>query len=133
MQLDVTGFLGKKSKAFVEELWTLLVDAQSQPQGIPSIFIQHKREELLSRQQQEQMLQQQQLLQQPPPPPQQEQGSLNQIANSDPVPGQIRTKSRFSSSADADAEPNNTIQSENHDTGKLDNRGNDGVKSSPER
>lgn len=33
MQLDVTGFLAKGASQFVEELWTLLVDAQSQPNG----------------------------------------------------------------------------------------------------
>jgi serine/arginine repetitive matrix protein 1 len=50
MQLDVTGFLEKQAQSFVEELWTLLVDAQGQPSGIPSVFIQKKKEEILSRQ-----------------------------------------------------------------------------------
>lgn len=51
MQLDVTGFLEKQAGSFVEELWNLLVDAQSQPSGIPSSFLQRKKEEILSRQQ----------------------------------------------------------------------------------
>ena len=51
MQLDVTGFLEKKAGAFVEELWILLVDAQSQPNGIPEAFIRKKKEEILKRQQ----------------------------------------------------------------------------------
>lgn len=52
MQLDVTGFLEKQSGGFVQELWTLLVDAQDQPSGIPSAFIQKKKDEILSRQEQ---------------------------------------------------------------------------------
>ena len=51
LQLDVTGFLEKKAGTFVEELWTLLVDAQSQPNGIPEAFIRKKKEEILRRQQ----------------------------------------------------------------------------------
>ncbi len=51
MQLDVTGFLEKQAQSFVEELWTLLVDAQTQPSGIPSIFIQQKKEEIINREQ----------------------------------------------------------------------------------
>lgn len=50
LQLDVTGFLEKQAGAFVEELWTYLVDAQTQPNGIPSAFIQKKKQEILSRQ-----------------------------------------------------------------------------------
>ena len=50
MQLDVTGFLEKGAGQFVEELWTLLVDAQSQPNGIPEAFIRKKKEEILRRQ-----------------------------------------------------------------------------------
>lgn len=51
MQLGVTGFLEKKTPSFMEELWTLLVDAQNnQPSGIPSVFINRKKEEILLRQ-----------------------------------------------------------------------------------
>ena len=50
VQLDITGFLEDKSKAFMEELWGLLVDAQNQPSGIPSIFIEKKKEELIKKQ-----------------------------------------------------------------------------------
>ena len=50
MQLDVTGFLEKQSGAFVAELWALMVDAQEQPTGIPSVFLQKKKEEILQRQ-----------------------------------------------------------------------------------
>lgn len=51
MQLGVTGFLEKKTPSFMEELWTLLVDAQNnQPSGIPSIFINRKKEEIRLRQ-----------------------------------------------------------------------------------
>lgn len=50
MQLDVTGFLEKQSGSFVAELWSLLVDAQEQPSGIPTVFLQKKKEEILQRQ-----------------------------------------------------------------------------------
>mmetsp|Transcript_21553 Transcript_21553/g.31328 ORF Transcript_21553/g.31328 Transcript_21553/m.31328 type:complete len:304 (-) Transcript_21553:210-1121(-) len=53
MQMDITGFLEKKSGAFMEELWTLLVDAQEQPSGIPAVFIQKKKDEIIKRQQQQ--------------------------------------------------------------------------------
>jgi serine/arginine repetitive matrix protein 1 len=39
LQLSVTAFLDKKAKTFVEELWTLLVDAQNQATGVPSSII----------------------------------------------------------------------------------------------
>jgi serine/arginine repetitive matrix protein 1 len=54
MQIDITGFLEKKSGAFMEELWTLLCDAQTQPAGIPSVFLEKKKEEILRRQQAQQ-------------------------------------------------------------------------------
>jgi serine/arginine repetitive matrix protein 1 len=47
MQLEITGFLEGKSKTFMEEFWTLLVDAQNQPSGIPSLFIEKKKAELV--------------------------------------------------------------------------------------
>ena len=50
MQMELTGFLEKKTKQFMDELWTLLVDAQSQPSGIPLAFIQQKKAEILKRQ-----------------------------------------------------------------------------------
>lgn len=49
MQLDITGFLDKKAGPFCAELWSLLVDAQSNPHGIPTKFIQQKREEIINR------------------------------------------------------------------------------------
>ena len=33
LQMDITGFLEKKASPFVAELWTLLLDASSQPTG----------------------------------------------------------------------------------------------------
>ena len=46
LQLDITGFLEKQGPKFVEELWTLLLDASSQPSGIPYVFIQKKKQQL---------------------------------------------------------------------------------------
>ena len=48
-QLELTGFLEKKTPAFVEELWTLLLDAQHQSSGIPSVVIERKKREILER------------------------------------------------------------------------------------
>lgn len=50
LQLDITGFLEKKSPVFVEELWTLLTDAQQQKHGIPTAFIEKKKAELANKQ-----------------------------------------------------------------------------------
>ena len=49
MQLEITGFLEANAKPFMEELWTLLVDAQNQPSGIPSVFIEKKKAELIKK------------------------------------------------------------------------------------
>jgi len=46
MQLQLTGFLEKKAGQFVQELWTLLVDAQSSVGGIPSAFLEQKKEQM---------------------------------------------------------------------------------------
>ena len=46
LQIDITGFLEKQSQPFVEELWTLLVDAQSNPHGIPQAFVEKKKRQL---------------------------------------------------------------------------------------
>jgi len=47
LQLDITGFLVDDAKEFMQELWDLAIDAQSQPTGIPTVFIQQKKEEIL--------------------------------------------------------------------------------------
>lgn len=49
MQMALTGFLEKNTGAFVEELWTLLIDAQSNAFGIPSAFLERKKQELASK------------------------------------------------------------------------------------
>ena len=46
LQLDLTGFLEKQAGVFVEELWTLLVDAQGNEHGVPSVFVEKKKQEL---------------------------------------------------------------------------------------
>ena len=50
MQLEITGFLEGKAKSFMEEFWGLLVDAQNQPSGIPSLFIEKKKSEIIKKQ-----------------------------------------------------------------------------------
>jgi hypothetical protein len=49
VQLELTGFLAKDTGTFMEELWTLLLDAQQQPSGIPQVFIESKKKEILER------------------------------------------------------------------------------------
>ncbi|CAM9357200.1 unnamed protein product, partial [Ectocarpus fasciculatus] len=53
LQLQLTGFLEKSTGMFMEELWGLLVDAQSSLGGIPSAFLQDKKQELLEKKEQE--------------------------------------------------------------------------------
>lgn len=45
-QIHLTGFLEKNSPIFMQELWDLLLDAQENPTGIPTKFIEEKKEEL---------------------------------------------------------------------------------------
>jgi serine/arginine repetitive matrix protein 1 len=54
LQLQLTGFLEKATKNFVEELWRLLLDAQNNPGGIPTVFLEAKKEKLREPGQQEQ-------------------------------------------------------------------------------
>jgi serine/arginine repetitive matrix protein 1 len=49
MQLDLTGFLEKQTAGFMEELWTLLADAQQNVHGIPTAFVEKKKQELAAK------------------------------------------------------------------------------------
>lgn len=42
---DLEGFLGDKAEAFVEELWKLLIDASSNPAGVPTSFLSQSRDD----------------------------------------------------------------------------------------
>lgn len=46
LQIDITGFLEKQAPVFVEELWTLLVEAQKNKHGIPQAFLEQKKKQL---------------------------------------------------------------------------------------
>ncbi|KAI6233063.1 Serine arginine repetitive matrix protein [Aphelenchoides fujianensis] len=47
LQINITGFLNaRRAREFVSELWTLLVEAQESPDGIPESLITKKMEEL---------------------------------------------------------------------------------------
>lgn len=47
MQLNLTGFLhGKNARLFMQELWDLLISAQENTSGIPTVFLEKKKEEL---------------------------------------------------------------------------------------
>jgi len=47
MQINLTGFLEKNTPAFMKELWDLLVSAEEGIGGIPKVFLEKKKEELL--------------------------------------------------------------------------------------
>jgi serine/arginine repetitive matrix protein 1 len=50
MQINITGFLqAKNSRIFMGELWELLVSAQENIGGIPSQFLEKKKEEIKQR------------------------------------------------------------------------------------
>ncbi|KAL3827160.1 hypothetical protein ACHAXA_006715 [Cyclostephanos tholiformis] len=58
-QLDLEGFLGEREAAsFASELWTMMLDAQNSPSGIPKVLVEKKKEEM--RRQREEMQQQKQ-------------------------------------------------------------------------
>ncbi|VDD81508.1 unnamed protein product [Mesocestoides corti] len=49
IQINLTAFLGSKSaRIFVTELWDLLLSAMNTPGGVPAIFLEAKKAELLS-------------------------------------------------------------------------------------
>ncbi len=51
MQISLTGFLGKNASIFMEEFWARLVDAQSNSFGIPTAFLEKKKQELIQKNQ----------------------------------------------------------------------------------
>ena len=46
MQINLTGFLTAKTPEFMAALWKLLLEAQSSPGGIPTTFVEEKKEEM---------------------------------------------------------------------------------------
>ncbi|EJD45432.1 PWI domain-containing protein [Auricularia subglabra TFB-10046 SS5] len=46
IQVALTGFLTSNTPKFVLELWTLLLEAQDSPAGIPTSFVEAKKEEM---------------------------------------------------------------------------------------
>ncbi|KAG1713302.1 hypothetical protein DVH05_001022 [Phytophthora capsici] len=46
LQMALTGFLEKQAGLFMEELWNLLLSAQSNPTGIPSAILDKKKQEM---------------------------------------------------------------------------------------
>ncbi|KAI9913136.1 hypothetical protein PsorP6_006375 [Peronosclerospora sorghi] len=46
VQLALTGFLEKQAGAFMEELWQLLLSAQTNPTGIPSAILDQKKQDM---------------------------------------------------------------------------------------
>eukprot|EP00668_Euglena_longa_P028871 GGOE01036202.1.p1 GENE.GGOE01036202.1~~GGOE01036202.1.p1 ORF type:complete len:219 (+),score=51.57 GGOE01036202.1:71-727(+) len=54
MQIELTGFLGRNTAPFMEELWNLLLSAQESPVGIPAAILEEKRAEIQRTQEQAQ-------------------------------------------------------------------------------
>ncbi|KAJ1956999.1 hypothetical protein IWQ62_005183, partial [Dispira parvispora] len=46
IQINLTGFLENKAGPFVQELWQLLLSAQSSIGGIPPVFLEQKKQEI---------------------------------------------------------------------------------------
>ncbi|KAF8586646.1 PWI domain-containing protein [Ramaria rubella] len=46
MQINLTGFLTKSTPTFMTALWTLLLEAQDSPAGIPRSFVEEKKAEM---------------------------------------------------------------------------------------
>jgi serine/arginine repetitive matrix protein 1 len=46
MQINLTGFLTDSTPAFMVALWSLLIEAQDSPGGIPRSFVEEKKEEM---------------------------------------------------------------------------------------
>lgn len=46
MQINLTGFMTKDTPAFMSALWTLLIEAQDSPAGVPRSLVEEKKEEL---------------------------------------------------------------------------------------
>ena len=64
-QLNLVGFLGdEQSATFTESLWTLLVDAQEQSTGIPTVILEEKKAEMQKEKQEQETRNQQQQQQQ---------------------------------------------------------------------
>ncbi|GAA5970668.1 hypothetical protein JCM21900_003649 [Sporobolomyces salmonicolor] len=53
LQVLLTGFLEKKTPAFMESLWTLLLSAQSNPLRVPTELLEEKKREMRERETQE--------------------------------------------------------------------------------
>uniref|UniRef100_A0A3Q3VPY7 Serine/arginine repetitive matrix protein 1 n=1 Tax=Mola mola TaxID=94237 RepID=A0A3Q3VPY7_MOLML len=57
MQINLTGFLnGKNAREFMKDLWPLLLSAQENIAGIPSAFLEQKKEEIRQRQMEQEKL-----------------------------------------------------------------------------
>ncbi len=49
LQINLTGFMASKAKLFCTELWNHLLGAQSSGLGVPPIFLEKKKKELLAK------------------------------------------------------------------------------------
>ncbi|KAG1747343.1 PWI domain-containing protein [Suillus lakei] len=45
MQINLTGFLTASTPSFMNALWSLLLEAQEHPAGVPQTFVEEKKEE----------------------------------------------------------------------------------------
>jgi serine/arginine repetitive matrix protein 1 len=106
-QIDMAGFLGDEQAAkFASELWTLLIDAQQSPMGIPQKLLEEKKKELALAKQKAAEMQPQIPLRKPPPvaaaprppPP----ANHNNVAAARPVSPQHATENDRNRSREAE-------------------------------
>ena len=56
MQINITGFLEKKTPEFMKDLWTMLLSAQEGTGGIPLEILEKKKRELLQKREEDEMI-----------------------------------------------------------------------------
>lgn len=49
MQVAIMGFLGKNATRLMEELWNMLLDAQNNVEGIPTVLLESKKADIKKR------------------------------------------------------------------------------------
>jgi len=56
MQINLTGFLEKRTPEFMKDLWTMLLSAQEGTGGIPQEILEKKKRELLQKREEEELI-----------------------------------------------------------------------------
>ena len=56
MQINLTGFLEKRTPEFMRDLWTMLLSAQSGTGGIPQEVLERKKQEILKKKEEDEKI-----------------------------------------------------------------------------